>query len=116
METAGEPKAAGWRVFVSRSRGGGKHLVQRAVSPVIHRGVVCVNGVGCGLNDTRALLDLTATAFDGRTGIASTAYTTDPDAAFLKVASAYVTASELRKPKPKPRKHRRPPHRHHEDR
>src|SRR3954470_21097726 len=51
-------KPAAWRVFVARSRDGGRHLAERAATKVIHRGVVCVNGVGCGLNDTRALLDL----------------------------------------------------------
>jgi hypothetical protein len=113
MGAAGDPKAAAWRVFVVRSRDGGKHLVQRAATRVIHRGVVCVNGVGCGLNDTRALLDLTATAFDPATGIASSAYNVDPDANILTVAAAYTTTGELRKPKPKTRK--RPPRRHHGD-
>ena len=121
MGTPGDPKAAAWRVFVARSRDSGKHLAQRAVTRVIHRGAVCVNGTGCGLNDSRALLDLTATALDPATGIAGSAYTTDPDAAFFRVASGYTTAGELRKkPPPKPHhprtRHRRP-HRHrHTDR
>jgi hypothetical protein len=95
MGAAGDPKSAAWRVFVARSRDSGKHLVQRAATRVMHRGVVCVNGVGCGLNDTRALLDLTATAMDPRTGTASASYTTDPEAQFFKVAAAYVTAGDL---------------------
>jgi hypothetical protein len=111
MGAAGDAKSAAWHSFVARSRDGGKHLFERAATKVIHRGVVCVNGVGCGLNDTRALLDLTATAFDPATGIAASAYNVDPDASFLTVASAYTATGELNKPKPrKPR--RRPPRRH----
>ena len=83
---------------------------------MIHRGAVCVNGVGCGLNDSRALLDLTATALDPATGTASAAYTADPDANFFTVASGYTTFGELPKKKKKPAKHRPtrrhpPPHR-----
>ena len=111
MGAAGDPKGAQWRVFVTRSRDGGKHLVQRAASRVIHRGVVCVNGVGCGVNDSRALLDLTATAVDPATGISSSAHNVDPGANLLTVAAAYTTSGELRKPKPKPRK-RQHRHRH----
>jgi len=115
MGAAGGAKSAAWRVFVARSRDGGKHLVERAATKVIHRGVVCVDGVGCGLNDTRALLDLTATTVDPATGIASSSYNVDPDANILTVAAAYTTSGEMKKPKPgarkkKPRK--RPPRRH----
>ena len=111
-----DPKAmrgAGWRVFVARSRDAGKHLALRAATKVIHRGVVCVNGVGCGLNDTRGLLDLTSSAFDPARGIAASAYTVDPDAQLLTVAAAHTTAGELPKPKPhkKPRKRPHRPHR-----
>jgi hypothetical protein len=111
-------KSAAWRVFVARSRDGGKHLAERATTRVIHRGVVCVNGVACGLNDSRALLDLTSTAVDPRTGTASSSYNVDPDANFLTVAAAYSTSGELKKPKPKrePRKHRRPSRPRHGDR
>ena len=117
MGAAGEAKSAAWRVFVARSRDGGKHMLERAVTKVIHRGVVCVNGVGCGLNDTRALLDLTSTAFDPRTGTAASAYDVDPDANFLAVASAYAATGELKKPKrgAKPKKPRKRPTRPHGD-
>jgi hypothetical protein len=101
---------------VARSRDGGRHLVERAATKVIHRGVVCVNGVGCGLNDSRALLDLTATAVDPRTGTAASAYNVDPDANFLTVAAGYTTAGELPKPKPRKPAHDRGPRRHHGDR
>jgi hypothetical protein len=116
MGNPGDLKAAAWRVFVARSRDGGKHLVQRAATRVIHRGAVCVNGTGCGLNDSRALLDLTATALDARIGTASSAYTTDPDADFLKVAAGYTTSGELRKATPA-KSHQRTQRRHrHADR
>jgi hypothetical protein len=109
-------KRAAWRVFVARSRDGGRHLAERAATKVIHRGVVCVNGVGCGLNDTRALLDLTSTAFDRATGTAAAAYNVDPDGNFFTVAAAYTTSGELKKPKPKRGPRKRPPRRHHGDR
>jgi hypothetical protein len=96
MGSPGDRKSAAWRVFVARSVDGGKHLVQRTATRVIHRGAVCVNGVGCGLNDSRALLDLSATALDPATGIASSAYTTDPDANFFTVAAGYSTSRDLR--------------------
>jgi hypothetical protein len=72
------------------------------------------------LNDSRALLDLTATALDARIGTASSAYTTDPDADFLRVAAGYTTSGELRKATPAkphhPRKQRRPRRHRHADR
>jgi hypothetical protein len=115
MGAAGAAKSAAWRVYVARSRDGGKHLVRRASTKVIHRGVVCVNGDACGLNDTRALLDLTSSAFDPARGIAASAFNVDPAANFFTVAAAYATSGELPKPKPKPpkkpRKHAHHPHR-----
>jgi hypothetical protein len=111
-----DAKPASWRVFVARSRDGGRHLAARAATKVIHRGAVCVNGVGCGLNDTRALLDLTSTAFDRATGTAASAYNVEPDGNFFTVAAGYTKAGEPARPKPRKPAHHRGPRRHHDDR
>lgn len=78
MGAPGSTKGAVWKVYEVRSSDAGAHWsTPVAVTPVVHRGVVCVNGGGCARDGSRNLLDDFGVAMTPRNGRVAAVYTTD---------------------------------------
>ncbi len=57
MGGPGDPKAAPWRLYLSRSTNGGASFTQYQVTGVIHTGALCTMGSGCAADGSRNLYD-----------------------------------------------------------
>lgn len=97
MGTPNTRGAAVWRVYVASSTDGGEHFTQQAVTGPVHTGVLCTQGDGCAIPDSRNLLDDFGAATSPVTGLVSVAYTSDQPTGAQNTAFTGYT-SELASP------------------
>jgi hypothetical protein len=78
MGKAGDPGAtAQWRLYLSRSRDGGRSFQQHQVSGLVHTGVLCTEGTACSGKYARDLYDDFGVAVSRVSGLTTIAFDSD---------------------------------------
>jgi hypothetical protein len=77
MGVPGATGAAQWTVQVAQSTNYGHSFNLSTATPIVHTGVLCTQGDGCSIANSRDLYDDFGTAISPVTGTMSTAYTSD---------------------------------------
>lgn len=77
MGDPGAPGAAAWSVQVASSKDSGRSFTLSTATGTVHTGVLCTEGDGCSITNSRNLYDDFGAAIDQATGTLSIAYTSD---------------------------------------